>query len=162
MIDPNKSPRRRKHGSGAEIQLLHRHRLFRRGDARLQLQGNPCVHGRGLRHAGIGSSLNCFQSRKPVSATPVPPAANPAPHIHPDIRAQPRKYVQAAQSPRETASESPQLQQLFLCLQHSCVASLSPSSSLLSLSKHSPAFDEFAASIWGITLRMRNTLLFKH
>ena len=42
------------------------------------------------------------------------------------------------------------------------MASLSPSSSLLSLSKHSPAFDEFAASIWGITLRMPNTLLFKH
>jgi hypothetical protein len=47
-------------------------------------------------------------------------------------------------------------------LQQSCVASLSPSPSLLSLSKHSPAFDEFAASIWGITLRMLNTLLFKH
>jgi len=114
------------------------------------------------RHAGTGSSLNYFLSRKPVSATPVPPVANRAKRIRVGNHAVPKTDTQVAQSPRETASESSLLQQLFLCLQQSCVASLSSSSSLLSLSKHSPAFDEFAASIWGITLRMPNALLFKH
>jgi hypothetical protein len=35
----------------APLRTLHRHRLLRRGDARIQLQRTQGVHGRGLRHA---------------------------------------------------------------------------------------------------------------
>ena len=41
---------------GTDIQLLYRHRLFRRGDARLQLQRAPGLRRRGHRHAGTGSA----------------------------------------------------------------------------------------------------------
>ena len=100
--------------------------------AGIQLQGFPDLRRRGHRHAATGSSLNCSQSRKPVSATPVPPVANPAKHIRAGNHAVPKTDRRVAQSPRETASESSLFQQLFLSLKQSCVASLSPSSPLLS------------------------------
>jgi hypothetical protein len=41
---------------GTSISPLHRHRLFWRGDRRLQLQRAEGVRGRRLRHAGTGSA----------------------------------------------------------------------------------------------------------
>ena len=44
----------------APLRPLHRHRLLRRGDARIQLQGAPGSRCRGFRHAGGGSASSQF------------------------------------------------------------------------------------------------------